>query len=211
MRRLLLFVWCLLPVGAAAYHFGPGQKEVRADRAAACAARGDAAAKAARETAAKDGDDAARPLWSDAEAAYAEALEALPPGRTAESRALRLERAKSQMFVSQLPDARHDLGALVDELTADPTTDPKLLSDARSALANAQYYSTWLMRLEGAAREEWEPEIDASRQNYKLVAEQSESAHDPKLAAESRENLESAIRLARAELTDLQGLPLPSQ
>ena len=34
---------------------------------------------------------------------------------------------------------------------------------------------------------------------------------DPKLATQSRENLESAIRLARAELSDLQGLPLPSQ
>ena len=49
-----------------------------------------------------------------------------------------------------------------------------LLADARGALANAQYYTTWLMRLEGLPREEWQPEIEASRQNYKLLAERAE-------------------------------------
>jgi hypothetical protein len=211
MRKFLLFVWFLLPVAVGAYHYGPGQDRIRADRAAAAVARAENAARVARETAAKDGDDAARASWSEAEAAYAEALELMPAGQTAETRAIRLERAKAQMFVSQLPEARKDLELLVDEIASDPTADPKLVSDARSALANAQYYSTWLMRLEGAARDRWEPEIEASRQNYKLVAEQSASENDPKRAAESRENLESAIRLARADLKELQGLPLPSQ
>lgn len=211
MRKLLLFVWLCLPVGAAAYHYGPGQDRVRVDRAAEAVARAEKAARAAREIAAKEGDDAARDSWSEAESAYTEALELLPAGKSAETRAIRLERAKAQMFVSQLPEARRDLGALVDELVDDPASDPRLLADARGALANAQYYATWLMRLEGAPREEWEPEIEASRQNYKLVAEQSSGVGDPKLATESRQNLEASIRLARAELSDLQGLPLPSQ
>jgi hypothetical protein len=67
------------------------------------------------------------------------------------------------------------------------------------------------MRLEGAPREEWEPEIEASRQNYKLLAEDPAARGDEKLAKLSCENLESAIRLERMSLTDLQGLPLPSQ
>jgi len=211
MRKLLIFVWFLLPFGAAAYHYGPGQEALRADGAARAVARAETAARAARDVALREGDDAARALWTDAEAAYAEALEALPPDRTREARAIRLERDKARMFISQLPEARHDLAELVDELASDRHADPKLVADAQSALANAQYYTTWLMRLEGAPREEWESEIEAARQNYKLVAEQVSGAHDPKLAAESRENLESAIRLERAELTDLQGLPLPSQ
>jgi hypothetical protein len=211
MKKALLFVWLLLPVAAGAYHYGPGQDHLRADKAAAAVERAEHAAQAAREVAAKDGDEAAFELWAEAQAAYTEALDLLPPGKEKVARALRLERAKAQMFVSMLPDARHDLDALVDEIQADPTADPKELRAAREALANAQYYSTWLMRLQGAPREEWEPEIEASRQNYKILAEDPVRAGDAKLASLSRENLEAAIRLERMSLSDLQGLPLPSQ
>jgi hypothetical protein len=211
MNKVLLFVWLLLPVGALAYHYGPGQTQVSVDRAARATERAQELTRKAREVAAKDGDEAAKTYWLDAETAYAEALGFLPVERVAETRALRLQRAKAQMFISQLPDARRDLGALVEELSSDPAADPKLLAEARSALGNAQYYTTWLMRLEGLPQEVWEPEIEASRQNYKLLAEQAAHEGDGKLGQESKENLESAIRLARMDLSDLQGLPLPSQ
>lgn len=211
MRKLLLFVWLLLPAGAAAYHYGPGQDRVRVDRAATAADRAETLAREARALAAKDGDAAAKELWAEAESAYTEALEALPNDRVAEARTLRLERAKAQMFVSKLPQAHAELNALVDELANDASADRKLLADARGALANAQYYRTWLMRLEGAAPEEWEPEIEASRQNYKLIAQQAEESGDTLLAKANQEDLEAAIRLARMDLAELQGLPLPSQ
>jgi hypothetical protein len=211
VRKAILFVWLLVPIAVGAYHYGPGQDQVRSDRAAEAVARAESAAREARETTARDGDDAARSLWAEAETAYAEAIDLLPAGRTPEARALRLEHAKAQMFVSQLPEATRDLATLVDEIASDPTPDAKLLGDARAALANAQYYTTWLMRLEGASRTEWEPQIEAARQNYKLVAENADRSSDPKLAAATREDLESAIRLERMELKDLQGLPLPSQ
>src|SRR5262245_49704951 len=211
MRKAALFAWVLLPVAAGAYHFGPGQDLVRVDRAAEAAKRADQSARAARETAAKEGDLAARPRWAEAEEAYSEAIALLPADEVAESRALRLERAKAQMFVSKLPEARRELEGLVRELAEDTGSDRQVLNGARDALANAQYYTTWLMRLEGAPREEWEPVIEASRQEYKLLAEESATCGDEKLAAASRENLESAIRLARMDLTELQGLPLPSQ
>ena len=56
----------------------------------------------------------------------------------------------------------------------------------------------------------WEPEIEAARQNYKLVAARAEQAGNAELAATETENLEAALRLARMDLTELQGLPLPS-
>jgi hypothetical protein len=211
MRKLLLFVWLLIPVAAGAYHYGPGQDRMRGDRAAEAVSRAEAAASKARATAAKSGDDAARALWADAEEAYGEAIELLPQGSAAEARRLRLERAKAQMFVGKLPDARRDLAGLVDEVAGDPKPDAKLLDDARAALANAQYYSTWLLRLGGASREDWEPEIEAARQNYRLLAENAATSGDSKLAALTREDLESAVRLERMDLADLQGLPLPSQ
>ena len=211
MRKLLLFVWLLLPAAAAAYHYGPGQDHLRSDRAALAADRADQLSRDARALAAKEGDCAAHDLWAQAEEAYTEALEALPEGSVTENRALRLERAKAQMFISKLPDAHHELGALVEELTEDSTADPRQLADARGALANAQYYRTWLMRLEGAPAEEWQPEIEASRQNYKLLAENSQRSGGELIAKADLENLEAAIRLERMNLNDLQGMPLPSQ
>src|SRR5690349_9402655 len=211
MRKLLLFVWLLLPAGAAAYHYGPGQDHLRVDRAATAADRAEQLANDARALAAKQGDCAAAELWSQAASAYSEALEELPKDCAKDARTLRLERAKALMFCSKLPDAHAELVDLVEELDGDPTVEPKLLADARGALANAQYYRTWLMRLEGATAEEWEPEIEASRQNYKWIAEQAERTGDKLLAKANQEDLEAAIRLARMDLAELQGLPLPSQ
>ena len=211
MRKVMLFVWFLLPIAAAAYHFGPGQERLRTDRAGEAISAAKEAARSARALAAKEGDEAAKGLWKEAEAAYSRALAELPADKLAESRELRLERAKAQMFISQLPEARHELESLVDELAKDSQADASVLVDARSSLANAQYYTTWLLRLEGAAREEWEPEIEAARQNYKWSAEQALANHDTELASAGQENLESAIRLERMKLEDLQGLPLPSQ
>lgn len=211
MNKVLLFLWLLIPAGVGAYHYGPGQDRLRTDRAGEAVERAEAAAGEARKVAAERGDEAARAQWAEAESAFEEALQLLPTDKVSESRRLRLERAKAQMFVSKLPDARRDLESLVDELAQDPAADAKVLTDARGALANAQYYNTWLMRLEGMPREEWEPEIDASRQNYKLIAEQSQRSGDEQLAARTKEDLESSIRLARMDIKELQGLPLPSQ
>ncbi len=63
------------------------------------------------------------------------------------------------------------------------------------------------MRLEGAPREEWEPRIESARQTFKQLAGDASGA----ARQEAQEDLESAIRLARMDLSELQGLPLPSQ
>ena len=94
------------------------------------------------------------------------------------------------------------------------TTSPLIRSvrdEAREALANAQYYMTWLMRLEGLSNDEWEPEIESARQSYKLLAEQDDARGDQAAAQRHREDLESVIRLARLDLSELQGLDLPKQ
>lgn len=198
LRILLLTGWMLVgAAGAVAHFFGPGvdgrkldlvAKHIRAAEAAA--ANGD------HDVAAEE---------------YAAALKELPEGRTAEARKIRLERAKAQMLARQLPEAHGELRNLVSELTADPSADPKLVADARSALANSQYYATWLMRLEGLGRDEWEPEIESARQTYKLLAEDADKRGDTAAAAKHREDLEAAIRLERMELSELQGLNLPKQ
>jgi hypothetical protein len=194
---LLLTGWLLIPVIGAAWYYGPGQECMRLDRLADTLAKADAAAAAEQ--------------WEKADDLYDEALRNLPPERVAEVRRVRLERAKARMLAHKLPDAHQDLKELVQELTSEASPDQKLLAESRSALANAQYYVTWLMRLEGYPREDWEPEIEAARQNFSLLAEQAEAKGDTAAAKKNEEDLESAIRLARMDLPDLQGIPLPEQ
>lgn len=196
VRILLLTGWLLLPVGWYAWHMGPGQDRQQLDAA------DDLIRQAERQAAA--GDHAA------AVDTYAAALAALPEGQTATARALRLARAKSQLHAKQLPEANADLKGLVDELAADPAADPKQLAAAREAFANTQYYLTWLMRLEGHPQEVWEPEVEASRQVYKLLAEQADARGDAAAARRHTDSLEAAVRLARMDLGELTGLPLPS-
>ena len=197
MRRFVLLVWLLLPVLVGFYHAGPGQEGALLDRIN------------------QHLQDAQRAIANAdravADEAYSQALALLPADRTEESRRIRLERAKNQMLNRQLPTAHQELKSLVDEMTGDASSKPQLVADARQALANAQYYMTWLMRLEGQPKDRWEPEIEGARQAYRLLAERAEGAGEPEQVQRNREDLESAIRLARMDLSDLQGLPIPSQ
>ena len=205
MKKLLLTTWCLLPFGAGAYHYGPGLLRMELDATAAAIA---AAEKSARAAAKLEGD-AARSEWAVAVASYDEALSTLPIERKEERWQLVLERAKAKLLCSKLPEANAELGALLEELAKEPALDAEFAADARRAHAGSEYYMTWLLRLEGAPQEEWEPRIENARQSYKLLAE------SPDLTEAERgtlaEDVESAVRLARMDLDELQGLPLPSQ
>ena len=113
------------------------------------------------------------------------------------------------MQCSQLPEAYKELLSMLS--SQDENTEPQLVADTKSTLANAQYYMTWLMRLEGHSRELWEPVIESSRQNYYAAAEFAKSQSDQRSADQLTENLEASIKLARIDLDELQGLPLPNQ
>ena len=139
MRTLLFVVWMLIPVGALAYHLGPGQGDLKSDRAAQLLAQADSWV--------------AEEQWPKAIENYKEALDLLPEDDLATQRKTRLELAKCEIHNSGLPQANEDLKVLVQELMDDPESDPQILSESRIALANSQFYITWLMRLEGRPQE----------------------------------------------------------
>ena len=197
MRILLLVVWMLIPVGALAYHLGPGQNDMKRDQVAQLLADAD--------------QFAFNEEWAEAKPLYKKALELLPDNELATNRRTRLELAKCELNDKGLPQANEDLKVLVNELMEDETADPKMLEDARTALANSQFYITWLMRLEGRSPEAWEPEITSSQQLYRLLAENAEEGGDLDSIQIRRSDLESAVKLARMDIGDLEGLPLPSQ
>ena len=176
----------------AAYHFGPGQEQLTLDEA-----------NKEMVAAQKAADDLE---YDEALERFDNAMSLLPDGETEAIYRIRLEKAKVQMTARKLPDAHDALTGLMADLKGEEDVPPGLENGTREALANAQYYMTWLMRLEGVPRDVWEPEIEASRQNYRLLAE-----NDTVSVKKHQESLESAVRLARMELSELQGLPLPSQ
>lgn len=194
MRIILITLWCLLPVAFAAYHFGPGQEQLKFDDSEALLAEARAA------VASQD--------WGTAVEAYQSALAKLPKDQVPLSRRIRLEASKAKMQNKQLPAAREELESLVLECDADQNADPTLRDEARAALANSRYYMTYLMKLEGLPDAAWMPEIEAARQEYKLLAQTST---DSAFAARCADDLESAIRLARTDPAELYGLPIPSQ
>ena len=197
MRVLLLVIWMLIPVGVLAFHLGPGQDHLKLDSAAQLLSEADALVQA---------ED-----WSQAQLVYEKALANIPDEKTELRIKVQLQRAKVQMQNSQLPQAYSDLKSLVSTLNEDPNSDPELVKEARAALANSQYYITWLKRLEGLPREEWESDIVSAQQTLRLLAKEAEQSDEDEEFEVYTKDLESAVRLARMDLGELQGLPLPSQ
>ena len=194
MRKTILFsLWLLVPVVLLAYHYGPGQARLAMDRAAG---------KIAEARAFEAQED-----WDAAYAAWSEALAATPTDQTAARFQLRLAQARTRLWTGDLPEAITDLENLLTEAQR-AGADKAFQTELRATLAGGQYYEGWLMRLEGAAADEWLQPVEGARQNFRLLAE---STSDPKLAADYKKNLEATIRLERMDLSELQGQPLPKK
>lgn len=196
MRILLLVIWMLIPIGGLAYHLGPGQTDIKQDQASQALHLAE--------------HYVANKKWSAAQQQYEVALELLPEESKATNQRARLEKSKVQMLNGQLALAEVDLETLLSELIDEgDDADQELLTETRTAYANSKYYITWLMRLEGRPRAEWEPESENAQQTYRLLAEQAAASGDE---TETRlHDLESAVRLARMDIGELQALPLPNQ
>ena len=195
-KRLLIGVWLLIPIVLLAVHYGPGQRGIARDRAAEKLAL----ARAAENTEA----------WTDAMQHYADALAALPSTDAKQRHQIRLAAAKARMYSGELPEAKADIEGLLADAQKSGA-DASLVREIRSNLASAEYYAGWLMRLEGAATEEWMAETESSRQHFRLLAEQTQSQPATGLATDYQKNLEAVIRLELMDLSELKGLPLPKQ
>ena len=197
MRTLFIVGWLFAGLAGVIYHFGPGQEHLEVDRI-------NSILNEARTNVSLEKYDKALEQFD-------QVLADLPPEKEQVSQRVLLEKTKAQMMNAQLPQARATLETMLSDLRDQKDADPELVSDVQSTLANSQYYMTWLMRLEGMPEEEWMPEIEAARQHYTELNTKAKKVGDSSGAQRAAEDLESAIRLARMDLNDLQALPLPSQ
>jgi tetratricopeptide (TPR) repeat protein len=193
-KNLLILMWALAPVALLAYHFGPGQVGIAREEAKI-------SIRAAL-------DYEAGEQWPQAIDAYNEALAALPQTETAKRQQLQLARANARIYVGELPEAMLDMEHLLDETLKGSDSD--LQDKVRSSLASAQYYTGWLMRLELAEKKEWMEPLEKARQNFRLLAEQTDKT-GVEASEDHQKNLEAVVRLARMDLSEVQALPLPKK
>lgn len=192
-KKLFLYCWLIAPVALLAFHYGPGQTGL---------ARDDAARQIALAQNLEADED-----WRGAMAAYADAIAKLPAENQAERWQLRLARSKARMHSGELPEAIADQQALLAEME-NASAPSAQIDEVRANLGTAEYYAGWLMRLEGATTEEWTVEVENARQHFRLLAE-SNLGKDSAKAKRYQEDLEATIRLARMDLSELEGMPLP--
>lgn len=194
-RKLLFSAWLLVPVALVAYHYGPGQAALGRDRAVALAR------EAVERERAED--------WAGALDAYRQSLAAMPAQDATGRFKLRLAAANARMYTGELPEAMQDLDVLLGEMLKAAAPAPAT-REVRRALAGAQYYAAWLMRLENAPTEEWMEQAENARQNFRFLAEAAQGDATVE-GQDDQMNLEAVIRLERMDLSELQGLPLPKK
>jgi tetratricopeptide (TPR) repeat protein len=196
LRIGAVVVWLLVPTVLLAWHYGPGQDRLAADKAQAFLSK----AKAAE----------AQGKWHEAMLAYTSALGQLPLNDVKARNGVRFAQAKAKMRCGDLPEAMEDLDGLLAEVEK-AGNDPALAKEIRGTLGAFHYYAAWLMRLEGASTEEWTEQVEQSRQHYRLLAENAQGTGDVKSAEVNKKNLEAAVRLARMDLNELKGKPIPKE
>lgn len=193
-QTLVYALWTAVPVIAAIWHFGPGNRFAQRDLALQQLARAQAAAQS------EDWHSASRSLVNSIALWPEEDID--PLRRTA------FEAAKSQIRAGDLIGGQDLLMQLVDSLEQQPAEDASLLPSVRHELGMSSYYAAWMMRLEGATTEEWMTEAENARQQFRLLAEECTDRLSQNYTAAS-ENVEAVIRLEQMDLSTLMARPLP--
>lgn len=190
--KLAWVVWAMVPVAVGALHLGPGQ----------CLLKRDDAGANIREA----GLAAAQADWQTAAEKYAAARDLLPEDAAAERLKLAIAEAKARVEAGDFIEAARQYEELIAQQEAAGSPDSAALTELRAGLGEVAYYTAWVMRIEGATSDEWKPETEKSRQQFRLL---SETVSDEADAEMFKKNLEAAIRLEQMDLNELLALPLP--
>lgn len=184
LKRWLIVIWLLVPVGLVSYHFGPGQRELAWREAAALRAE---AEKHERNQ-----------HWEQAIAAFGQAVSAVPAtsdeasGATLARDQLRLAQLKAAFQLGKLDDTLTDTRQFIEHVEATHGPQSQLAFDARDFLGRVHYQAMIALRLESAEKEVWMKQWELSRQNFRFLAEHSGADRNQL----DRQNLEVVIKSA---------------
>ena len=195
MRKILVLLWLLLPLPVVVLHYGRGQQWLARDHAGDLIKQAQAAEKAAD--------------WKKADEFYRDAEKSVGSGDRGLKLRIELACIRSRLHLGEAVAAIDGVDRLLDD-TAMATMPAAFQNEARALAGRIHYYAGWVMRLEGAKRELWLEEAELSRQNYRLLSEQSGSQISDE-SVRQYEDLEAAVQLQRLSFTELMARPLPEE
>ena len=199
MKKYFILLWLLLPLPVVVVHFGRGQQWLARDKAHAFIVQAQSMEKQEK--------------WQEADRCYREAAKCVGTGEPDVKMRLDLAQVRTRYRQGDAVAAMDMMDKVVND-TAFPAMPVEFRRESRELSGRIHYYAGWVMRLEGARRELWMEEAELSRQNFRLLTEQSaaENTTDAKDYARGQQmNLESAVRLQRMSLYELMAKPLPEE
>lgn len=191
MKKKFLLLWLLLPVPVIALHYGPGQRWLARDEAGRLISK------------ARDAEKAEN--FSVAAACYLEAASKLGRDDGPAKTRCEIAAARARAAEGDATAALEKLDAIMDAASFEALPE-ELQREARDLYAGTSYYAAWVMRLEGATREEWKTVAEEARQQFRLLAEKGSTGD---AGTPEQRNLEAAVRLERMSLAELMAKPLP--
>jgi hypothetical protein len=186
MKKTLILLWMLFPVGVAAYHFNAGPKQMM--RAAAHQ----------RWLQIRELEQQAEPAWQEVLEQYDRLVEDLPPDEDPRVlHEIRLAQAKARLEMLDLSTSIEDLTRLLQETAMAYGENARLTRGVRETLGKAHYYATWVLKMNGASEDEWRPFAERARQLFRYLAETEDVREFQRYEARVRETFDRAQEAAQ--------------
>jgi hypothetical protein len=183
IRKTLILLWMLFPVGVAAYHFNAGPKQMMRESAHARLMRIRALAQEEE------------PNWPEIISQYGELTQELPPDEEQiVFHQIQLAVAEARLEMLDLDVAIEDLTRLLQEAAVEYGENAPITRGIREQLGKAHYYATWVLKTNGAAESEWRPFAERARQLFRFLAELEDPAEFERYEERVRQEFDRAVR-----------------
>jgi hypothetical protein len=160
IRKTLILLWMLFPVGVAAYHFNEGPRQMARERAYA------------RLSEIRRLENTEEPDWEEVILCYNQVTAELPPDEDPlVFYQIRLAICEARLEMLDLATVIEDLTRLLQETAAVYGENAPITRGVREQLGKAHYYATWVLKTSGASEEEWRPFAERARQLFRYLAE----------------------------------------
>jgi len=183
IRKTLILLWMLFPVGVAAYHFNEGPKQVMRERAHA------------RLVEIRKLERVDEPDWPDIITKYSELVQELPPDEDPlVIYEIQLAVCEARLEMLDLDLAIEDLTRLLQETAAAYGENAPITRGVREQLGKAHYYATWVLKTNGAAETEWRPFAERARQLFRYLAELEDPVEFERYEERVRQEYDKALK-----------------
>lgn len=183
IRKTLILLWMLFPVGVAAYHFNEGPKQVMRERAHA------------RLLEIRELERVDEPDWPEIITKYSELVQELPPDEDPlVIYEIQLAVCEARLEMLDLDLAIQDLTRLLQETASEYGENAPITRGVREQLGKAHYYATWVLKTNGAAETEWRPFAERARQLFRYLAELEDPEEFERYEQRVRQEYEKALQ-----------------